>query len=49
MARKQWVEKDSYQAQVLKQKARVKWVLEGDENLSYFHAMVRKKKILEMG
>lgn len=42
-ARRNWVEKDNYKTQILKQKARVKWALEGDENTTFFHSTIQKK------
>nr|GEZ39483.1 putative RNA-directed DNA polymerase, eukaryota [Tanacetum cinerariifolium] len=38
-----WIEKDGIKAKMLKQKARIHWYEEGDENSKYFHAKVRKR------
>ncbi|GJV91519.1 putative RNA-directed DNA polymerase, partial [Tanacetum coccineum] len=40
-ARKGWVEKYKRKNDMIKQKARSKWVLEGDENSKFFHACMR--------
>ncbi|XP_071700296.1 uncharacterized protein [Rutidosis leptorrhynchoides] len=40
--RKQWLEKDRTKTEILKQKARVRWILEGDENTTFFHSMIRR-------
>ncbi|PWA41196.1 Transposon TX1 [Artemisia annua] len=37
-ARADWIEKDGIKAKMLKQKARIQWYEEGDENSKYFHA-----------
>ncbi|XP_071727068.1 uncharacterized protein [Rutidosis leptorrhynchoides] len=41
--RRRWGEKTKTKANMLKQKARLKWTLEGDENTKFFHAMIRRK------
>ncbi|XP_071687435.1 uncharacterized protein [Rutidosis leptorrhynchoides] len=40
--RKKWIDKDKVKSCMLKQKARVKWCLEGDENTSYFHSIINR-------
>ena len=40
-ARKGWLEKDKRCNEMKKQKARVKWVLEGDENSKFFRSCIR--------
>ncbi|XP_071728625.1 uncharacterized protein [Rutidosis leptorrhynchoides] len=39
--RRQWLEKEKIKTNMLKQKAKVRWNLEGDENTSFFHSMIR--------
>ncbi|XP_071713312.1 uncharacterized protein [Rutidosis leptorrhynchoides] len=41
--RKKWIEKDKVKAKMLRQKARIRWVLEGDENLEFFHSSIKRK------
>ncbi|XP_071705014.1 uncharacterized protein [Rutidosis leptorrhynchoides] len=41
--RRRWGEKTKTKANMLKQKARLKWTLEGDENTKFFHAIIRRK------
>ncbi|XP_071694365.1 uncharacterized protein [Rutidosis leptorrhynchoides] len=41
--RRRWVEKEKVKTNMLKQKAKVKWILDGDENSKFFHASLRWK------
>ncbi|XP_071688956.1 uncharacterized protein [Rutidosis leptorrhynchoides] len=41
--RKQWLSKERSKVNMLRQKSRIKWILEGDENSSYFHGIIRRK------
>ncbi|XP_071741347.1 uncharacterized protein [Rutidosis leptorrhynchoides] len=41
--RKKWLSKERLKANMLRQKARIKWIVEGDENSSYFHAIIRRR------
>ncbi|XP_071687297.1 uncharacterized protein [Rutidosis leptorrhynchoides] len=41
--RKQWFEKEKIHINMMKQKARVRWNLEGDENSRYFHNFVKRR------
>ncbi|XP_071713041.1 uncharacterized protein [Rutidosis leptorrhynchoides] len=41
-SRKLWLEKENVKREMLKQKARVKWILEGDENTRYFHSIIKR-------
>ncbi|XP_071728387.1 uncharacterized protein [Rutidosis leptorrhynchoides] len=40
-ARKCWFDKEKIKTSMMKQKARVRWILEGDENSKYFHSVIR--------
>ncbi|XP_071705329.1 uncharacterized protein [Rutidosis leptorrhynchoides] len=42
-ARREWLKRDKIKTNMLKQKARVRWILEGDENSKYFHALIRRR------
>ncbi|XP_071694663.1 uncharacterized protein [Rutidosis leptorrhynchoides] len=42
-SRKQWLEKEAIKTKMLKQKARVRWILDGDENSRFFHALIRRR------
>ncbi|XP_071731598.1 uncharacterized protein [Rutidosis leptorrhynchoides] len=41
-ARKEWFQKEKIKVNMLKQKARVRWILEGDENSRYFHSVIKR-------
>ncbi|XP_071704901.1 uncharacterized protein [Rutidosis leptorrhynchoides] len=42
-SRKEWIEKERIKINMLKQKARVKWILDGDEKIKYFHSAIRRR------
>ncbi|XP_071694771.1 uncharacterized protein [Rutidosis leptorrhynchoides] len=42
-SRKNWISKDKIKLGMLKQKARVHWTLDGDENSKFFHSTMRIK------
>ncbi|XP_071733444.1 uncharacterized protein [Rutidosis leptorrhynchoides] len=41
--RKKWIEKEKIKTNMAKQKSRVKWNLEGDENIKYFHTIIKRR------
>ncbi|GJY39390.1 putative RNA-directed DNA polymerase, eukaryota [Tanacetum coccineum] len=41
-ARRNWINKDREKVSMLKQKSRIKWDVEGDENSKYFHAIIKR-------
>ncbi|XP_071687207.1 uncharacterized protein [Rutidosis leptorrhynchoides] len=41
-SRKLWLDKEKIKCRMLKQKARVRWMIEGDENSKYFHNSLRR-------
>ncbi|GJY46224.1 RNA-directed DNA polymerase, eukaryota [Tanacetum coccineum] len=41
-ARREWIEKDRCKNEMIRQKARSKWVLEGDENSKKLHASINR-------
>ncbi|GKF74382.1 hypothetical protein Tco_0220714 [Tanacetum coccineum] len=41
--RRVWIEKDRKRADMLKQKMRVAWDVEGDENSKFFHSMIKRR------
>ncbi|XP_071705156.1 uncharacterized protein [Rutidosis leptorrhynchoides] len=42
-ARRCWLEKEKCKSNMLKQKARIRWILEGEENSKFFHSTIRRK------
>ncbi|XP_071718126.1 uncharacterized protein [Rutidosis leptorrhynchoides] len=40
-SRKEMFEKDKTKSNMLKQKARIRWTISGDENMKYFHLVIR--------
>ncbi|XP_071712309.1 uncharacterized protein [Rutidosis leptorrhynchoides] len=42
-SRKMWFEKETIKSKMLQQKARVHWILDGDENTKYFHSILKRK------
>ncbi|XP_071727875.1 uncharacterized protein [Rutidosis leptorrhynchoides] len=41
--RRKWIEKENIKSRMLKQKARIWWILEGDENSNFFHNIIHRK------
>ncbi|XP_071728309.1 uncharacterized protein [Rutidosis leptorrhynchoides] len=41
--RKLWMDKDKIKVNMMKQKARIRWTLEGDENTKFFHSLIRDR------
>nr|GEV10009.1 transposon TX1 [Tanacetum cinerariifolium] len=42
-ARRKWIETEKEKADILKQKSRLKWDIEGDENSKYFNSVVKRR------
>ncbi|XP_071688673.1 uncharacterized protein [Rutidosis leptorrhynchoides] len=42
--RKNWLQKDKQKAEILKQKSRIKWATDGDENIKYFHSCIKRRQ-----
>ncbi|XP_071729228.1 uncharacterized protein [Rutidosis leptorrhynchoides] len=42
-SRKRWIEKEKIKTNIAKQKSRVKWSLEGDENTKYFQSIMKRR------
>ncbi|XP_071712399.1 uncharacterized protein [Rutidosis leptorrhynchoides] len=47
-SRKCWLEKEKVKAGMLKQKAQIRWTLEGDENSKFFHSIILNKEAAEL-
>ncbi|XP_071687591.1 uncharacterized protein [Rutidosis leptorrhynchoides] len=44
--RNKWFQKENEKTEMLRQKARLKWIAEGDDNTSYFHASIKRRNLM---
>ena len=42
-ARKRWEEKENEVGNMMRQKSRIRWDVEGDENSKFFHSYVKRR------
>ncbi|XP_071699284.1 uncharacterized protein [Rutidosis leptorrhynchoides] len=43
--RSQWIEKEAVKRKMLKQKARLKWIIDGNENNKFFHLIIKEESL----